>query len=363
MSSGGVDWEQRLQNAEAALAEDKKTCAARETKYEDALKELKEHVGANPGDTDSATYKMLEGALEAAKTAFETAEAADSGRRQGKRGSDSRRPGTGSAGMLPVHVKSILREAPTVTSISQFMQKRGHESTGATPEATRARTSSPRTPVPTGVPQLDPSAETPANQTSQASSPKARDVYNVLGVEAFTFDHHFDNEDDHEPLTAVGPPCAETLESAVSGYILRFARDLVPVRCKSSQYFRFEAEYISAKGTQCVHSSIPDLLVFRRTDELESQKLTANICRRYKPLLVEVQSGSKTPEESKVQLVTALFSFVEHTGGSADRDAVYGIVVEKSLERIHVVRFESGTYQTDGPFPARCLVDICRMLQ
>ena len=188
----------------------------------------------------------------------------------------------------------------------------------------------------------------------------------MLDVEDFTFDHDFDNEDDeiHEPLTTVRQPHAETLEFAVSEYILRFARDLVPVRCKSSQYFRFEALYTSAKGTQCLYTSTPDLLVFRRTDELESwvEALTANTCRKYKPLLVEVQSGSKTPEESKVQLVTALFSFVEHTGGAVDIDSVYGIVVEKSLERIHVVRFESGKYQTDGPFPARCLVDICRML-
>ena len=185
----------------------------------------------------------------------------------------------------------------------------------------------------------------------------------MLDVEDFTFDHHFDNEDDeiHEPLTTVRQPHAETLEFAVSEYILRFARDLVPVRCKSSQYFRFDAEYTSAKGTQCLYTSTPDLLVFRRTDELESQVLTANTCRQYKPLLVEVQSGSKTPEESKVQLVTALFSFVEHTSSSVDRDPVYGIVVEKSLERIHVVRFESGKYQTNGSFPARCLVDICRM--
>ena len=73
MSGGGVDWEQRLQNAEAALLRAKQTCAARETQYEDALKELKEHVGANPGDTDSVTYKMLAGALETAKTAFKNA--------------------------------------------------------------------------------------------------------------------------------------------------------------------------------------------------------------------------------------------------------------------------------------------------
>ena len=73
MSGGGVDWEQRLQNAKAALAEDKKTCVDEKKDYKDALKELKEHVGANPGDTDSVTYKMLAGALETAKTAFKNA--------------------------------------------------------------------------------------------------------------------------------------------------------------------------------------------------------------------------------------------------------------------------------------------------
>ena len=95
MSGGGVDWKQVLQNAEAALAraentlaedkntlaedkntlaEDKKTCAQRETQYREALKKLEEHQGANPGDTDSVMYKMLEGALETARTAFESAQ-------------------------------------------------------------------------------------------------------------------------------------------------------------------------------------------------------------------------------------------------------------------------------------------------
>ena len=81
MSGGGVDWKQELQNAEAALAraentlaEDKKTCAQRETQYQEALKQLLEHVRANPSDTDSGRYKTLEGALETARTAFESAQ-------------------------------------------------------------------------------------------------------------------------------------------------------------------------------------------------------------------------------------------------------------------------------------------------
>ena len=81
MSGGGVDWKQVLQNARAALAEDKKTlaedkktCAQRETEYQEALKQLVEHVRANPSDTDSGRYKTLEGTLETARTAFESAQ-------------------------------------------------------------------------------------------------------------------------------------------------------------------------------------------------------------------------------------------------------------------------------------------------
>eukprot|EP00754_Rhynchopus_humris_P026543 Rhum_TRINITY_DN15025_c0_g2::Rhum_TRINITY_DN15025_c0_g2_i3::g.134073::m.134073 len=265
--------------------------------------------------------------------------------------------GTGFAGMLPV-------EAPTVTNISQSMQKRGRESTGATPRAKRVRASSPRTPAPAGVLQLH---QTPEEHSSQALSAQARAVYKMLEVGDFTFDHDFDNEDDyiHEPLIELRQRCAQTLENGVSEYISRFAHDLIPVRRRSMVKFCFAAEYTSARGAQCVHESVPDMVVFRRTDELpikelRTEKLLASTCRQHKPLLIEVQSGSRTLEESKVRLVTTLFSFVKHTGADVDAECVYGIVVEESLERIHVARFKSGKYELDGSFPARCLVDICR---
>ena len=74
MSGGGVDWTQRLQNAEAALLRAEETCAAREKKYENAQKKLEEHVRANPVDTDSVLYKTLFDAKETAKTSLENAE-------------------------------------------------------------------------------------------------------------------------------------------------------------------------------------------------------------------------------------------------------------------------------------------------